>query len=149
MRRTETKSDFWNPTASLIRGSNLWDLMRRRGFQTYEQAHAWSVSDPTAFWTATLRRLGVKFRQPYASLVDAKDTTHARWLVGAQLNIAESCFLGDGQQLAIVTRRQSGRVEYVTADELDRVSNRVANGLQQMGLHKGAAVAIIMSMTVE
>ena len=40
-------------------------------------------------------------------------------------------------------------MESITVDQLDRMSNRVANGLKNMGLQKGDAIALDMAMTAE
>jgi acetyl-CoA synthetase len=140
----------WIPTADAIRETNLHALMRERGFGTFAEAHAWSVREPEAFWDRTIRVLGVSLRTPHARILDASDgDARARWLAGAELNIAESCFQGPGDRAAIVAMRQDGRREAVSLDALDRLSGRVADGLATMGMGKGDAVAVDMAMTPE
>ena len=156
----------WVPSPESIRKTNLYALMQERGAGSYSEIHAWSVEEPAKFWERTIRRLHISLRKPYARLLDlSRGAPQARWLQGAKLNIAESCLNGPKSNVAIVTRRGVGwpgvdspgvhtgaedtRLETVTVGELDSLSNRVANGLQALGIGKGDAVAIDMTMTAE
>ena len=108
------------------------------------------MRNPQAFWEWTIRELNIELRTPYRQLLDVSDgAAHARWMKGAELNIAESCFHGPSSSPAILTRRHDKRWETITIGELDRLSNRVANGLQALGISKGDGVAIDMAMTAE
>jgi acetyl-CoA synthetase len=145
----------WVPTPKSICKTNLYALMEERHKATYEEVHAWSVREPAAFLERTIAALHIALRRPWERLLDVSEgPAHARWLQGAELNIAESCLNGPAKGPAIVTRRQGTqekekRLETVTVGELDRLSNRVANGLQGIGIGKGDAVAIDMAMTAE
>ena len=159
----------WVPTPESICKTNLYALIEERGAATYGDIHAWSVQEPEAFWERTIGALRIAVRKPWARLLDlSQGAAHAQWLQGAELNIAESCLLpgtptsgvlgiplnGPAESPAIITRRQGmdpehKRLETVTIGELDRLSNRVANGLQALGIGKGDAVAIDMAMTAE
>jgi acetyl-CoA synthetase len=140
----------WQPTSEFIRTTNLYALMQEQGAADYAGIHAWSVRNPEAFWERTIRALHIELRKPYGQLLDVSEgVAHAGWLKGAELNIAESCYLGPSGSPAILTRRQDGRVEAITVGELDRLSNRVANGLKALGICKGDGVAIDMAMTAE
>jgi acetyl-CoA synthetase len=124
--------------------------MREQAAGSYPEIHAWSVQNPEAFWERTIRALGIRFRKPYARLLNISNgVAHAEWLEGAELNIAESCFNASPQSPAIITRRQGGHIETITVEQLDHLSNRVANGLQLLGIRKGDGVAIDMTMTAE
>ena len=153
----------WAPTPASIRETNLYALIKERGTTNYSELHAWSVQEPEAFWERTIRALHIPLRQPYARLLDlSQGAAHAQWLQGAKMNIAESCLNGSPESPAIITHRDStsarnrqrgtsapGELETITVGELDRLSNRVANGLQARGLGKGDAVAIDMAMSAE
>jgi acetyl-CoA synthetase len=140
----------WNPSSESIRKSNLYALMQEQHATDYATIHRWSVANPVAFWERTIHALDIQLRKPYTSLLDlSHGVAHPKWLHGAELNIAESCFYKPPDTPAIITRRQDGRLETITVGQLDRLSNRVANGLQQLAIFKGDAVAIDMPMTVE
>ncbi len=140
----------WAPSLESIRTSNLYALMQEQRAANYAEIHQWSVQNPVAFWERTIRKLGIKLRKPYTQLLDLSEgVAHPKWLKGAELNIAESCFTSSPDSPAIITRRQDARLETITVGQLDRLSNRVANGLQALGISKGDAVAIDMPMTAE
>lgn len=143
--------DFaWEPSPNSIRKTNLYALMQEQAAPDYAGIHAWSVQNPEAFWERTILALGIEFRKPYTRLLDlSQGFAHAKWLEGAELNIAESCLRGSPATPAILTRRQDQRLETITTGELDRLSNRVANGLQALGISRGDAVAVDMAMTAE
>jgi acetyl-CoA synthetase len=142
---------IWTPTQAEIEATNVYALMQRNGFETYEALHAWSVNNPTAFWRQTTADLGVVYdRLPRRTFSQEAGARHPQWLEGAKLNIANSCFQkGTPKDDVIITRRHDGTEEVISRRELDHLSNRVANGLEAMGLKKGDGVAIAMPMTVE
>ena len=150
MKPNDHADQPWIPTEESIKATNLYKLMQERGAATFADIHDWSVREPEAFWERTIKTLGVVLRSPCRRMLDATDgDSRARWLAGASLNIAESCFQGDRDRPAIITRRADGRWESITVDALDRLSNRVANGLNALGLAKGDAVAVDLAMTAE
>jgi len=140
----------WIPTERDIRSTNLALFMESRRFDRYEDLHRWSVSDREAFWAAAIERLGIRFRVPYRRVLDlSAGVERPRWLPGARLNIAESCFGSDPGAPAIVEHGVQGGVRRISLAELDALSNRVATGLLERGLRPGDAVGICMPMSVE
>jgi acetyl-CoA synthetase len=140
----------WSPSKELVEESNLFALMRDTKATSFESLHALSIQRPNEFWAKTIRRLGIRFSVPYDVVCDdSAGAKRPRWLAGARLNIAESCFKKDSRLPAILTGHSDGSVERMTIDELDRLSNRVANSLKQIGLKKGDAVAVYLAMTAE
>jgi acetyl-CoA synthetase len=140
----------WVPSAEVVQKSNLYALMQQQRATDYAEIHQWSVQNPEAFWKRTIRALDISLRKPYTQLLDlSQGVAHAKWLRGAELNIAESCFKKALDSPAIITQRQDKRLETITVGQLDRLSNRVANGLQALGISKGDSVAIDMTMTAE
>ena len=113
--------------------------------------HRWSVDNRETFWREVIARIGVVFKtEPSTILDDSQGVTAARWLEGAALNIAESCFLATGDTPAVVYQTSAhGDMHVLSYDELQRRSNHVANGLVEAGFVPGDAIAIAMPMTVE
>lgn len=141
---------IWQPARDDIERANATALMREQGLKSWDDLHAWSVSNRGEFWEATIRRLGVRLRQPYSQVMDlSRGVETPRWLVGARLNIAESCFGAAPDSTAIVFQAEGGPLRRMTVRELEQLTNRVANGLVQLGLNAGDAIAIDMPMTAE
>ena len=141
----------WVPSRERIEGSNLGQLMSEHGFDSYDKLHRWSVDHRAEFWAAVIDRLGIVFdRQPIEILNLANGPTDPRWLPGARLNIADSCFQPDDCVIAIVQGREGAEADtYVTYGELEILVNRVANGLREHGFDPGARIALYMPMNIE
>ena len=153
----------WTPDEETVRRSNLHASMVAVGIDRYEDFHAWSVRDPTAFWTHTLERLGIVFTRPPDAILDLDGGVRdPRWLPGAELNIVDSCFTTDPGRPAVVTPglqdSQGTDVPDAPADqalrtttygELERLVNRAANGLRDHGLAPDQAIALYMPLNLE
>lgn len=138
----------WFPEDS--ESSNIAWLMRKAGAESYRALHAWSVSQPQEFWATMVERLDVQFREPYESVVDLSDgPERPRWLVGARLNVVDSCFQAPDDSPAVIYQPEDGPARCMSVAELRSMVARVANGLADLGMKAGDRVAIDMPMTVE
>ena len=141
----------WAPDEETVRRSNLRSVMDAMGIDRYEDFHAWSVRDPSAFWTHTLERLGIVFTRPPDAMLDpGAGVREPRWLPGAELNIVDSCFTADPGRPAVITPGPDGRsLGTTTYGELERLVNRAANGLRDRGLAPDRAIALYMPLNLE
>lgn len=141
----------WAPDEAVRRRSNLQASMAAVGIEEYDDFHAWSVRDRTAFWTHTLERLGIVFTKPPDAILDAGGgVRNPRWLPGAQLNIVDSCFNADPARPAVFTPGPDGQpLSTTTYGELEGLVNRVANGLRDRNLAPGQAIALYMPLNLE
>ncbi|PSB05246.1 AMP-binding protein [Merismopedia glauca] len=138
----------WFPTTEEIQETNLWEVMRSLNISTYPELHTWSVANRADFWELMIKRLKIKFQKPYTTILDLSQGLESpQWLVNARFNIVESCFLAPESALAIVFPGEKGNLSSWTYGELHILTNRVANGLKQMGMQPGDAIAITMPMT--
>ena len=140
----------WTPTLKAIEQTNLAKLMRDRGLEDYDALFKWSINDRFRFWEEMIKRLGIRFMQPPERIVaDGSEVDSPTWLPGAKLNIADSCFGNDQESTAIVYAGEGDGLHTMNFGELESMTNRVANGLRDLGLDQGDAVAIDMLMTTE
>ncbi|WNZ27978.1 AMP-binding protein [Leptolyngbya sp. NK1-12] len=140
----------WFPTREQIEATHIAALMRQLNFRSYPELHAWSVQNRAAFWSLIIERLGIRFRQPYTQLVDLSHGIESPdWLVDARLNIVESCFQAAEDAPAILAQSENQPLNRWTYGELKALANRVANGLIDLGMQPGDAVAIDLPMTAE
>jgi len=129
--------------------SNLARLMQRAGVDSYDALHRWSVSQRDEYWRHAIEMLDVTMETPCHTLLDvSRGVEHARWLVGGRWNITESCFRAPRDSVAIVQSHGDEEPITITVDELDRLSNRIANSLDQQGIRQGDAVALLLPMDI-
>ena len=141
----------WTPDEQTVRRSNLRASMEAVGIDRYEDFHAWSVRDRPAFWAHTLERLGVVFTRPPDTILDlAGGVLQPRWLPGAEMNIVDSCFTSDPNLPAVITPGLDDRsLSTITYGELERLVNRLANGLVGRGQAPDRAIALYMPLSLE
>jgi acetyl-CoA synthetase len=138
----------WIPTPQQIQATNMAALMADLQMDSYAQLHAWSIRNRAAYWGTLIQRLGIRLQQPYTQILDG-DGEFPRWLVDAQLNIVESCFQASENAPAIVFQPEGGAFEVWTYGKLQALTNRVANGLIDMGFGAANAIAIDLPMIPE
>jgi len=137
------------PSPDSIGETNVARIQAQLALDSYAQLHSWTVENRSAYWELMIRHLGIRFRTSPNRILDSTgDAETSRWLPGARLNIAESCF-GRGSEPAVVYQREGAPLSSLTRKELDALSNRVANGLPLLGVDRGDTVAIDMPMNVE
>lgn len=140
----------WTPTNDAIRETHVGRMMAERRCTSVAELHAWSVADRSGFWDQMIQRLGICLAQPYETVLDLSDgVTQPKWLSGAKLNIADSCFQAPPDKLAIEYRGEGENARRITYGELAALCNRVANGLLAAGFRPGDALAIYLPMTIE
>jgi len=149
-RWPETKGPLpiWFPDESGIAQTNLGKLMKEKGLSGYEDLHKWSVRNRDVYWQETLGLLKIKFETaPTVISETTENPGQPKWLPGAALNIAESCFGASPEAVAVVWQANpDSPLVTFTCETLERWSRRVALGLRALGFSKGDAVAIDMIM---
>jgi acetyl-CoA synthetase len=141
----------WEPSAEEAAASNPGRWMAELGFSTWRQLHAWSVREREEFWTEVIARLGIVFRREPERVLDASGgAEHPRWLPGAVMSIADTCFLGDPGRPAVISGREgSGELAVTSLGELRALALRFAAALTAHGFRPGDGVALYMPMTLE
>src|SRR5213080_4690152 len=141
----------WVPSKSDLHSSNIGRMMAERRLTSFEDFRRWSVDRRDDYWSTMIRMLGIVFRtKPTRILAEPGDPRHPEWLVGAQLNIAESCFKAAPNKTAIIFGLEgSNAIRKMTYGQLHRLSSRIANGLDALGLRRGERIALFLPMTPE
>lgn len=138
----------WTPSDDVVAASHIGRLMRRLDIATVADLHAWSVSDPSAFWAHVADDLDIAFDAPYDTVLDASDPHVPRWFVGGALNIVRSCLEGPDDALAVIEHREEGVVR-ISRGDLRSMVARFASGFSTAGYEPGDRIAIAMPMTSE
>ena len=146
-RATDQPAPAWFPTDKDITEANITRLMATLNLKTYRELHAWTVQNRDTFWQMMIEALDIKTMatNPKAQQDATGIATHLR-----ELNIVESCFSASPEAIAIVTQRENDEeLARFTYHELELLTNRVANGLVEIGIEPGDAVAVDMPMNAE
>ena len=61
-------------------------------FSSYEELHAWSVTDQAAFWSALFRFGNVQSTTPHTDVLVGERMPDFRWFPGAHVNYARHVF---------------------------------------------------------
>jgi len=136
------------PSAEAVQASNLTRFTRQaarssgRDFPDYDALHAWSISDPGAFWTAVWRFTGIQASRPPDAAVQHFDRwPGARWFEGAQLNYAENLLRHDGQRPALISYQETGERREISHATLRARVLALAGQLAELGIQPGDRVA--------
>lgn len=158
-------SPCWKPTETEVKDSNLEKLRKKINITNekikseeiksnddkikhYADLYQWSLENYPDFWRAMTETLNIIFDQPYTSIVNLDQGFETpKWFVEAKMNIVNSCFTADPKSIAIVSQNESGPIFSVTYEELDILSNRIANSLTQH-FKRNDRFAIIMPMNI-
>lgn len=147
----------WRPRSDAFRDSNAGRLARRLGVEGgYDELHASSIGDLERFWDAVVADLGIPFSEPYTQVLDeSAGPEWPHWFVGGRLNLASACverFADDpasaGRE-AVVWEGEEGSTRSWTYAELARETARLAEGLAELGVGTGDAVALLLPMVPE
>jgi len=138
----------WFPSNEDLTNSNVAQFMKQLGIENYEALHNWSVTNRLAFWELMIKQLNIHFDTSYEAIAKFDNGIEKpEWLPGAAYNIVDSCLKSKPERTAIVYAGPQEEPKQMTFSELETLVNRIANGLQHLGLKKGDRVAINMPMT--
>ena len=144
----------WSPSEDYVRRANVTRLMRTHGIDTYDELIRRSQDDIEWFWDAVVKDLGIEFYAPYERVLDAsRGIEWSTWFVGGSINLAHNCVDRWAERtpdrVAVLWEGEEGGTRALTYAELQRMANRLANGLRSLGVGKGDAVGIFMPMAPE
>jgi acetyl-CoA synthetase len=147
----------WKPRSDAFGSSNAGRLARRLGVAGgHHELHAASVADLDRFWDAVVQDLALPFAEPYGQVLDeSAGPEWPRWFVGGRLNLAHACverFADDpahASRDAVVWEGEEGVTRRWTYAELARETARLAEGLHDLGVRQGDAVALLLPMVPE
>jgi len=149
-------SDFvWKPTPEHVESANVTRFMRKHGIDDYWDLVRRSQDDNEWFWAAAIEDLGIDFFKPYEKLVDTSAGIQwAKWFVGGRINLTHNCVdrharSEQGKRHALVWEGEDGATRTLTYGELSADVDRIANGLEALGIAQGDAVAVYMPMVPE
>jgi acetyl-CoA synthetase len=144
----------WKPSQEVLERANVVRLMRQHGIDDYWELVRRAQDDPEWFWEAAIEDIGIEFSQPWERVVDdSRGPEWATWFVGGKLNVAWSCVHRwarvpeSASRRATVWQAEDGERAELTYAELSREVTVLAEGLRDLGVGPGDAVATFLPMS--
>ncbi|MFZ2314258.1 MAG: AMP-binding protein [Gammaproteobacteria bacterium] len=140
----------WIPSSDVVKTANLTQFMATLGFTDLSLFRLWAREHYQDFWAKVAATLPIKFKKPAEQTVTFSNNEETpTWFPNATLNIADSCFTTTPTQTAITYLDQQQRIQHLTYQALDELSNQVANGLVALGYQPGDAIGMAIPMNKE
>ncbi len=121
---------------------------RVKSMAEYTRMYTESIEKPHVFWAREAKEL--QWHKKWDKVLDWK-APHAKWFVGAKLNISENCVdrhveNGNGNKAAIIWEGELGDTQTITYRQLQRQVCQFANVLLAQGIKSKDRVLIYMPM---
>ena len=147
-----TEERFFVPSSNSIRNANIFAYMKSKGFEDYEKFYGWSLENRFEFWDDLAKEL--HWFEPWQTTFEWTNKPFFKWFVGGKCNIVFNCLDRHMQtptrsKVAFYWEGDDGSTRTITYRELYLMTNRLAKGLQKLGVEKGDRVAIYMSAIPE
>jgi acetoacetyl-CoA synthetase len=132
--------------AALPIGAFAAEASRRcgRALDGYDALHAWSVSDPGAFWDLVWDFCGVVGEKGARRLAAADAMQDARFFPDARLNFAENLLRQTGDGDALVFRGENQVERRLSWNELHALVSRLQQAMKAEGVTAGDRVAAML-----
>ncbi len=144
---------IWFPSEAYQRGSHIEAMLRHLHLESYEALYQFSITQPEAFWQATLQLLGIEWFTPYHQVLEVSQGPQwPQWFVGGQLNLAHNALHhaknrpGDP---ALIWEGEEGAVVRLSYGELEAAVAQAVQALKRLGIGKGDRVGIFLPMLPE
>src|SRR5215813_7948675 len=111
---------------------------------TYQQLHAWSVTEPGAFWGSLWDYFGVLGERGEGPMLTDGPMPDVSWFPGTTLNYAQNALrvaATDPARIAVIARDEAGNQSALTYGELAAEVARVRAALRALGVTRGDRVA--------
>ncbi len=146
----------WVPTPEYVEQANVTRLMRAHGLGDIGALRRRAVEDPSWFWDAVVRDLGIPFAQGYDAVMDeSRGIPWTTWFVGGRVNLTAACvdrWRDDPQRSgtpALIAEAEDESVRVLTYRELGDEVDRLARALHAAGVGPGDAVGVFLPMVAE
>jgi acetyl-CoA synthetase len=149
-----TPPGTWFPPADAWRTTRVGRFGAAHGIGGHDELLHRSVEDPSWFWDAVVRELGIPFPTPYDRVLDTSEgIPWATWFVGGRTNFALACCDrwadASPEAAALVWEGEEGAVRTWSYAELRQQADGLARLLTERGVGEGDAVGIFLPMLPE
>jgi acetyl-CoA synthetase len=144
----------WRPSAELKHNSRLARFLRATGERDLEGLQRHASRDPAWFWGAAAQDLGLRWQQPFQSVMDTSASVEwTRWWSGGRFNYARAAVDPRAEsrpdETALIWEGEDGAVRSLSNAELRAIVDRAAAMLAAEGVKRGDRVGIFLPMLPE
>lgn len=147
-----SEARIFTPSRDVVENANITAYMRSKGFNDYESFYQWSLEHRMEYWEDQAKEL--HWFEPWHTTFTWTEKPFFQWFVAGKFNVVYNCLdrhmsTPTRNKVAFYWEGDDGTNRTVTYEELYKLTNRVARGLQQLGVKKGDRVAIYMPAILE
>src|SRR6266436_29628 len=140
------------PSSDVVNNANITAYMKSKGFDNYEDFYKWSLAHRYEFWDDQAKEL--HWFEPWQKTFEWTSKPFFSWFTGGKFNIVYNCLDRHVQtptrsKVAYYWEGDDGAIRLITYKELYVMTNRLAKGLQNLGVKKGDRVAIYLPLIPE
>ncbi|TME04895.1 MAG: acetyl-coenzyme A synthetase [Chloroflexi bacterium] len=140
------------PSSDVVNTANITAYMKSKGFDNYEDFYQWSLAHRYEYWDDQAREL--HWFEPWQTTFEWTNKPFFKWFTGGKFNIVYNCLDRHVQtptrsKVAYYWEGDDGAIRLITYKELYVMTNRLAKGLQNLGVQKGDRVAIYLPLIPE
>jgi len=140
------------PAPEIVDNANITTYMESKGFDNYEDFYRWSLAHRNEFWEDMAKEL--HWFEPWQTTFTWTDKPFFNWFAGGKFNIVYNCLdrymqTPTRSKVAYYWEGDGGATRTISYEDLYLMTNRIAKGLQNLGVKKGDRVAIYMPMIPE
>jgi len=137
----------FTPSQDVIDNANIMTYMKSKGFTSYPEFHKWSVENRFEFWEDMAKEL--HWFEPWQTTFEWTQKPFFKWFSGGKFNIVYNALdrhMGTPveNKVAYYWEGDDGSSRTVTYKDLYQEVNRLAAGLQKLGVKKGDRVGVYL-----
>lgn len=135
------------PPRDVVEHANITAYMQSKGFDDYEAFYKWSLEHRTEFWEDQAREL--HWFRIWDTTFQWTHKPFFQWFTGGKFNIVYNCLDRHMQtsrrtKVAYYWEADDGVTRTITYEQLYKMTNQFAKGLQNLSVQKGDRIAIYM-----
>jgi acetyl-CoA synthetase len=140
------------PSPATVENANITAYMKSKGFDDYDAFYQWSLENRFEFWDDMAKEL--HWFEPWQKTFEWTDKPFFKWFLGGKFNIVYNCLdrhmqTSTRSKVAFYWEGDDGSNRTLTYEDLYILTNRMAKGLQNLGVKKGDRVAIYLPAVPE
>ncbi|MBA2395193.1 MAG: acetate--CoA ligase [Ktedonobacteraceae bacterium] len=140
------------PSPSTVENANITAYMKSKGFDDYDAFYKWSLENRFEFWDDMAKEL--HWFEPWQKTFEWTEKPFFKWFLGGKFNITYNCLdrhmqTSTRSKVAFHWEGDDGSNRTLTYEDLYILTNRMAKGLQNLGVKKGDRVAIYLPAVPE